>query len=124
LINNNFKYWHNTCNRQCDRRNAGINQPNIEVSNMSHRKNAVIATAISSALALAGLLAQSASAADEAAKEKCYGVAQSGKNDCAANGHACAGQSKSASNGGEWIYVPTGTCERLVGGSLTAKPKG
>ena len=88
---------------------------------MMNRKSAVIATAISGALALAGVLAQNASAADAACKEKCYGVAQSGKNDCAANGHACAGQSKSASNGSEWIYVPTGTCERLVGGSMTPK---
>ena len=89
---------------------------------MINRRSAVIATAISGALALAGVLAQTASAADAAAgKEKCYGVAQSGKNDCAANGHACAGQSKSASNAAEWIYVPTGTCERLVGGTLTPK---
>jgi uncharacterized membrane protein len=107
------------------RRDAGSIKPNtVEVSNMINRKNAVIATAISGALALAGVLAQSASAADAAAKEKCYGVAQAGKNDCAANGHSCAGQSKSAANGAEWVYVPTGTCERLVGGSLTPKPKG
>ena len=86
---------------------------------MINRKSAVIATAISGALAIAGMLAQAAPA--DAGKEKCYGVAQSGKNDCAANGHACAGQSKSASNASEWIYVPTGTCERLVGGSLTPK---
>ena len=88
---------------------------------MVNRKSAVIAAAISGALAVAGLLAQGAAAADDAAKEKCYGVAQTGKNDCAANGHACAGQSKGASNAAEWIYVPAGTCERLVGGSLTPK---
>jgi uncharacterized membrane protein len=104
---------------------AGFINSNIfEEFNMINRKGAVIATAISGALALAGLLGQSASAADAAAKEKCYGVAQAGKNDCAASGHACAGQSKSASNGAEWVYVPTGTCERLVGGSLTPKTKG
>ena len=107
------------------RHDAGYVSSNIvEVSNMINRKNAAIATAISGALALAGMVAQSASAADAAAKEKCYGVAQAGKNDCAANGHSCAGQSKSAASGAEWVYVPTGTCERLVGGSLTPKPKG
>jgi len=58
--------------------------------------------------------------ADDAAKEKCYGVAKAGKNDCAANGHACAGQSTKDGNGAEWIYVPAGTCERIVGGSTTA----
>jgi uncharacterized membrane protein len=88
---------------------------------MINRKSAVIATAISGALAIAGMLAHAAPAEGGPGKEKCYGVSQSGKNDCAANGHACAGQSKSASNAAEWIYVPTGTCERLVGGSLTPK---
>lgn len=78
------------------------------------------------ASAVAGLLTLSAAAipamaADEAGKEKCFGVAKAGKNDCAANGHACAGQAKRDRDGNEWIYVPTGTCERLVGGSLVAK---
>jgi uncharacterized membrane protein len=95
----------------------------VEVSNMINRRHAVIATAISGALALAAALEQSAAAADGAAKEKCYGIAQAGQNDCAANGHSCAGQSTSAANGAEWKYVPQGTCERL-GGSLTPKPKG
>jgi len=45
--------------------------------------------------------------------------AKAGKNDCAGAGHACAGQSSTAS-GKEWLKVPVGTCERLVGGSLTA----
>jgi uncharacterized membrane protein len=75
-------------------------------------------------LALSGLLAVGvaaaplAHAADAPAMEKCYGVAKAGKNDCASAGHACAGQSKTTS-AKEWIKVPTGTCERLVGGSLT-----
>lgn len=76
--------------------------------------------------AVAGLIAFSAAtlpafAAEEAGKEKCYGVAKAGKNDCAANGHACAGQAKKDKNANEWIYVPTGTCDRLVGGSLAPK---
>jgi uncharacterized membrane protein len=76
-------------------------------------------------LALSGLLAVGvaaaplAHAADAApAMEKCYGVAKAGKNDCASAGHACAGQS-TTNSGKEWIKVPAGTCERLVGGSLT-----
>jgi uncharacterized membrane protein len=57
-------------------------------------------------------------AADD--KEKCYGVAQAGMNDCAnaAGTHSCAGQSTDAGGGGEWVYVPAGLCEKLVGGSL------
>jgi uncharacterized membrane protein len=55
------------------------------------------------------------------AKEKCYGIAKAGKNDCGANGHSCAGQAAKDGDGKEWIYVPKGTCEKIVGGSLTAK---
>ncbi|MCP5423948.1 MAG: DUF2282 domain-containing protein [Gammaproteobacteria bacterium] len=61
-------------------------------------------------------VANNAAAADEG-KEKCYGVVKAGKNDCGAPGHSCAGQS-TKDGGANWIYVPTGTCEKLVGGSL------
>jgi uncharacterized membrane protein len=80
------------------------------------------------AAAIGGLVALSttASAADAAAgaapaTEKCFGVAKAGKNDCASNGHSCAGQSTTQANGKEWIKLPKGTCERIVGASLTAK---
>jgi uncharacterized membrane protein len=53
--------------------------------------------------------------------EKCYGVAKAGKNDCAGGAHACAGQSKSDNSGKEFLSLPKGTCERLVGGSLKSK---
>ena len=78
--------------------------------------------AISSLLALGTLAVSSqAIAGDKPAMEKCYGVAKAGKNDCAGASHACAGQSKADGAGNEWLSVPKGTCERLVGGSLTAK---
>ncbi|CDG84744.1 BufA1 family periplasmic bufferin-type metallophore [Janthinobacterium agaricidamnosum] len=73
------------------------------------------------AAALAGLCAAgTASAADTGAKDKCFGVAKAGQNDCAtANGsHSCAGQSKVDMSPKEWKYVAKGTCEK-VGGSLT-----
>lgn len=85
------------------------------------KTNATI-TAISSLLTLgAAACAAPALAADKAEMEKCYGVAKAGKNDCAGPAHACAGQSKTDAGGKEWIYVPKGTCERLSGGSVTAK---
>ena len=67
-------------------------------------------------------LAPAAQGADDAnkGKEKCYGVAKAGKNDCAANGHACAAQSKTDRGAKDWIYVPAGTCDRIVGGTTTA----
>jgi uncharacterized membrane protein len=80
----------------------------------------LIASTLATLIA-AGALAGTAQAADEKGKEKCYGVAKAGKNDCAANGHSCAGQAKKDRDAKEWIYVPTGTCERIVGGSTSGK---
>jgi uncharacterized membrane protein len=53
--------------------------------------------------------------------EKCYGIVKAGKNDCQTSAHACAGQASKDSQGDSWIYVPKGTCEKIVGGS--AQPK-
>lgn len=77
-------------------------------------KRTLIATAIGSVLAL-GAVSGQALAADD--KEKCYGVSRAAQNDCAANGHSCAGQAKTDGDANEWLYVPAGTCERIVGGS-------
>jgi uncharacterized membrane protein len=79
-------------------------------------KTARLAAAVGGLFALNAI---SATAADDNT-EKCYGVAKAGKNDCAANGHACAGQSKKDRDAKEWVKLPKGTCDRLVGGSLTA----
>lgn len=54
--------------------------------------------------------------------EKCYGINAAGKNDCASsNSHSCAGEAKRASDPASWIYVPTGTCQKIQGSSLTPK---
>jgi uncharacterized membrane protein len=82
------------------------------------KTKSLISTALAAALALGALTAQ---AADEKGTEKCYGIAKAGKNDCAANGHACAGQAKADANAKEWISVPAGTCEKIVGGSKSPK---
>jgi uncharacterized membrane protein len=50
--------------------------------------------------------------------EKCYAVSKAGKNDCQTSASACAGTSKKDNQADAWIYVPTGTCEKIVGGSL------
>lgn len=57
-------------------------------------------------------------------KEKCYGIAMAGKNDCAdATGtHSCAGQAKTDKSPGEWKYVAKGTCEK-EGGKTTPPAK-
>ena len=83
---------------------------------------ALIAAAVGGLVALAQMTLDAQPApAPEFKAEKCYGITKAGKNDCAANGHACQGQSKAEANGKEWIYVPAGTCDRIVGGTLAAK---
>ena len=54
-----------------------------------------------------------------AEKEKCYGIAKAGKNDCAAGeGTSCAGTSTVDYQGNAWKYTAPGECE-AIGGSLT-----
>ena len=69
--------------------------------------------------ALAGLAALgpggSALAQDNGEKEKCYGIAKAGQNDCGTAAHTCAGKAKKDNAPDEWKYVPKGTCEKLGG---------
>ncbi|GLK77849.1 hypothetical protein GCM10008171_31030 [Methylopila jiangsuensis] len=54
-----------------------------------------------------------AAQADDAmkGKEKCFGVALKGQNDCAAGpGTTCAGTAKMDHQGNAWKAVPAGTC--------------
>ena len=50
-------------------------------------------------------------------REKCYGIAKAGQNDCAniSGSHSCAGQSKVDMDKSEWKYVAKGTCKTLKG---------
>jgi uncharacterized membrane protein len=79
-------------------------------------KTAMLAAAVGSLFALRP---PALVAADDPKTEKCYGVAKAGKNDCAGPGHVCSGLAKTDANPDEWLSVPKGTCERIVGGSLT-----
>ncbi len=83
-------------------------------------KSTLLSSAIGGVLAL-GALSMTAHAADDPNTEKCYGINKAGKNDCAGAAHSCAGQSKEANSSKEWIKLPKGTCERIVGGNLTSK---
>lgn len=59
-------------------------------------------------------------AAQAAAKEKCFGIAKAGQNDCAnlSGSHSCAGQSKVDAGKDEWKYVAEGTCKTMSGMSM------
>ncbi len=78
-------------------------------------KSIMLASAMVAVLAAAS---QPALAAD-AAKEKCYGIAKAAANDCAANGHSCAGQATKDMDSKEWKFVAKGTCVDMKG---TLKP--
>lgn len=81
-------------------------------------KMSLAATAVL-AMAAGAALTTPAAAAD-GAKEKCYGVALKGKNDCAAGpGTSCAGTSTTDYQGNAWKYVAKGSCVKM-GGTLTA----
>ena len=88
-------------------------------------KTTAISSALAGLVALGALAATSQAAdddkSDDKSMEKCYGVARAGKNDCAGNAHSCAGQAKKDADGKEWVNVPKGTCERIVGGSTAPK---
>ena len=83
----------------------------------------VITAALATAFATPALLsAQKPAPKPTFQAEKCYGIAKSGKNDCASTGNnSCGGTSKLNSDPKAWIYVPAGYCERIVGGSKTPK---
>ncbi len=55
--------------------------------------------------------------------EKCTGIVKAGMNDCGTSKHACAGQSSADGDAEEWVYVPEGTCTKLVGGKVKAAKK-
>lgn len=58
-------------------------------------------------------------------KDKCYGIALAGENDCKAGaGTSCEGTSTTDFQGNAWTYSPKGSCEYIVTpkgvGSLSA----
>jgi len=77
-------------------------------------QRALIAAAAASLMSLT-LIVAPAHAADE--KEKCFGIAKAGQNDCASMSgvHSCAGQSKVDMDKSEWKFVAKGTCAAMKG---------
>lgn len=84
---------------------------------MNKSKQALAAILVS-AFAV-GTIATADAAPAANGKEKCFGIAKAGKNECAAGpGTSCAGTSKADYQGNAWKLVKAGTC-------LTTKtPKG
>jgi uncharacterized membrane protein len=86
--------------------------------------NKLLLTAALAGIVTTGFAAQAADKAAAPAKEKCYGIAKAGKNDCkAADGaHGCQGQATKDNSPSEWMNVDKGTCEK-DGGKLEAPKK-
>ncbi|MBB3259316.1 putative membrane protein [Paraburkholderia bannensis] len=73
-----------------------------------------VASLLASAAHAAPLTQAEASAAIAAHKEKCYGVALKGQNDCAAGpGTTCQGTSAMDFQGNSWKFVQGGTCTSI-----------
>jgi uncharacterized membrane protein len=83
-------------------------------------RQALIAAALATVCATASTVA---AAHDKPAdREKCYGIAKAGQNDCATASHGCSNQAKSDNMDSEWKYVAKGTCEK-AGGKPTPPAK-
>ena len=80
----------------------------------------VVATALTGVLTAGiGVVANNRDAlAGQEGMEKCAGIVKAGMNDCGANDHTCAGGATVDSDPNEWIYVPEGTCEKIVDGRV------
>ncbi len=88
-------------------------------------KQLFIRSALASVLAIGAIAgAHAGPVAADATKDKCFGVAKAGANDCASatGSHSCAGTATKDNDKGDWKYVEKGTCEKM-GGSTMAPHK-
>ena len=84
---------------------------------MTPRQRIATALACAASLGLVGQAGAQDAAKEKGGKEKCFGVAKAGANDCAnlTGTHTCAGQSRASMHPAEWKYVPKGTCKEMNG---------
>jgi len=76
-------------------------------------KSGVMTSAMVAGAVAAALVASTGQDANAQAKEKCYGIALAGQNDCAAGpGTTCAGTSSVDYQGNSWKLVPAGDCTK------------
>lgn len=57
--------------------------------------------------------------------EKCYGIVKAGENNCSSldGRHGCGGAATVDGDPTEYMWVPAGFCERIVGGTLANQIK-
>ncbi len=83
----------------------------------------LIKVAISSLLTLTATsaLMTFVNAAEVQKNEKCFGIVKAGMNDCATAAQSCAGSSTKDNQPDAYLFLPKGTCEKIVGAGLTDK---
>lgn len=74
--------------------------------------------AIASMIAMGIMAASNDALAGKPGFEKCQGIAKAGMNDCGTSKHSCAGQAAKDGDPEEWVYVPEGTCSKIVNGKV------
>jgi uncharacterized membrane protein len=108
--------------RICEADGGRRSQCFIFTSHLIYRRRSTMNQRLIATSALVSLLALGAAnafAADDAkaSKEKCFGIAKAGQNDCAnlSGSHSCAGQAAADNVTDDWKYVPKGTCHNVGG---------
>jgi uncharacterized membrane protein len=85
--------------------------------------------AASAVASFLGLLLASPARAEDAPpakrppSEKCYGIAKKAQNDCSTASHSCSNEAKTDGEPTDWLWLPKGTCEKVVGGTLAGEKK-
>ncbi|EGJ34221.1 MULTISPECIES: DUF2282 domain-containing protein [Moorena] len=82
------------------------------------KKTVMVSAALTSVLALGLGVASENALAGKEGMEKCAGIVKAGRNDCGTSKHDCSAQATVDSDPEEWIYVPEGTCDKIVGGTI------
>lgn len=82
------------------------------------KKSEIVMMATMAGALVMGTVSTPVMAADN---EKCAGIVKAGKNDCATATGSCAGSATKDAQKDAWIYVPKGTCEKIVGGTVVDK---
>lgn len=83
-----------------------------------NKLNTIMTAALSGVFSLGTLAGVDAAAAEKTPLEKCYGVVKAGKNDCQTASSACAGTARKDGQKDAWLFLPKGSCEKIVGASL------
>ena len=82
--------------------------------------NKIVKSVMTSLLALtsAATLVNAANSATVEKMEKCYGIVKTALNDCATATQSCAGSATKDKQPDAFIFLPKGTCNKIVGGGL------